>query len=251
MQELQKRLRRELEQDKHVRIMETAEWCVPVFTIEVTYRPIKRIKMDVLMKMMLLSFQQAEIEGSKQLSEILLVEQLFIDDLIGLMKKSGLITVTNERIFLTSKGEEQLSKGIFEEEQDPETEELLYSQTHDQFLPGEIKPALEGEEHLQVFRYTPEKRLARFRWEEETVVEALLKKGVEEHSELQIVIGDIVSTEELYVDDVPCFEFLLFNEKEDLFYTRVWNTLTDEWDSVLEQQIQEKEKTTWREKYLG
>jgi len=251
MQELQKRLRRELEKDTNIRILEASEWCVPIFTIEVTYHPVKRIKMDVLMKMMLLSFQQAEIENGKQLSDILLVEQLFIEDLIGLMKKSGLITVTNERILLTARGEEQLSKGIFEEEQEPETEQLLYSQIHDQFLDGEIKPALEGEEHLQVFRYTPEKRPARFRWEEETVVDALLKKGIEDQSDLQIVIGDIVSTEELYVDDVPCIEFLLFNEKEDLFYTRVWNTLTEEWDSLLEQKIQEQEKTTWREKYLG
>ncbi len=251
MQEQKKRLIRELQQNTNVKIMDSREWCVPVYTIEVTYRPIKRIKMDVLMKMMLLSFQKANIENARQLSEILLVDQLFVEDLISLMKKSGLIKVTTDKILLTSKGEEQLGRGIFEEEQELETEQLLYSQTHDSFLLGEIKPASEGEENLQVFRHAPEKRQARFRWEEDVVIEALHKKGVlEDKGETQIIIGDIVATEELYVDDVPCLEFILHNESDDSLYARVWNTLSDEWDKTLEEMLVEQERVSWREKYL-
>ena len=43
------------------------------------------------MKMMLIAFQKAEIETAEELSEILLVEQLFIDDLIAKMTSSGVI----------------------------------------------------------------------------------------------------------------------------------------------------------------
>lgn len=91
MQSLQKRLEKEIYQNSKVKIMESLNWCVPVHTIEVEYKRVKRTKMDVLMKMMLISFQKANINTSAQLSELLMVEQLFIDDLIEVMRKSGLI----------------------------------------------------------------------------------------------------------------------------------------------------------------
>lgn len=158
MQSLQNRLKQEIQQNSKLKIMESFLWCVPIHTIEVEYKRIKRTKMDVLMKIMLISFQKTDITSSMQLSELLLVENLFIDDLIDVMKKSGLIEKEEDSISLTSKGIQQLEEGIFEEEQEPGTQNILYSPSHEAFLKGEIKPASEGEELLEVYRYAKEEK---------------------------------------------------------------------------------------------
>lgn len=249
MQSLQKRLEQEIYQNSKVKIMDSTLWCLPVHTVEVQYKRVKRIKMDVLMKMMLISFQKAEISSSAQLSELLIVEQLFIEDLIEVMTKSGLIERKETNIVLTAKGTQQLEQGIFEEEQDAGTHNILYSPTHKNFLTGEIKPASEGEELLQVYRYAKEEK--KLSIENTTLLEALHHSNVESNEgEELIVISEIISSSELYVDDIPCLEYIIYNEQEDLFFARVWNTLTDQWDEAIETQLNEKERLSWREKFL-
>ena len=81
MQELQKRLTKELQQSMKVKIIHSATWSIPVHSIEVEFKPVKRTKMDVLMKMMLITFQKASVSKAEELSDLLLVEQLFIEDL--------------------------------------------------------------------------------------------------------------------------------------------------------------------------
>lgn len=249
MQSLQKRLEKEIYQNSKVKIMESLNWCVPVHTIEVEYKRVKRTKMDVLMKMMLISFQKANINTSAQLSELLLVEQLFIDDLIEVMRKSGLIEKREANIVLTAKGKQQLEQGIFEEEQEPGTHNILFSPTHKNFLSGDIKPASEGEELLQVYRYAKdEKKMA---IEQAILLDALHQSNIEEHEgEELIIISEIISSTEMYIDDIPCLEYIIYNEQEDLFFARVWNTLTDQWDEALETQLNEKERLSWRKKFL-
>lgn len=249
MQSLQKRLEQEIYRNSKVKIMESLLWCVPVHTIEVNYRRVKRTKMDVLMKMMLISFQKAEISSSSQLSELLLVEQLFIEDLIEVMKKSGLIEKRETNMVLTAKGLLQLEQGVFEEEQEPGTHNILYSPTHHTFLTGEIKPASEGEELLQVYRYAKEEQ--KLSIENSTLLEALLHSNIESmEGEELITISEIISSSELYIDDIPCLEYIVYNEQEDLLYARVWNTLTDQWDEALETQLNENERLSWRERFL-
>ena len=249
MQSLQKRLEKEIYQNSKVKIMESLNWCVPVHTIEVEYKRVKRTKMDVLMKMMLISFQKTNINTSAQLSELLMVEQLFIDDLIEVMRKSGLIEKREANIVLTAKGKQQLEQGIFEEEQEPGTHNILFSPTHKNFLAGDIKPASEGEELLQVYRYAKdEKKLA---IEQAILLDALHQSNMEDHEgEELIIISEIISSTEMYIDDIPCLEYIVYNEQEDLFFARVWNTLTDQWDEALETQLNEKERLRWREKFL-
>lgn len=249
MQSLQKRLEQEINQNAKVKIMESRLWCVPVHTVEVEYKRVKRTKMDVLMKMMLISFRKVEISSTAQLSELLMVEQLFIEDLIEVMKKSGLIEKREVNIALTAKGIQQLEQGIFEEEQEPGTHNILFSPTHNNFLSGEIKPASEGEELLQVYRYAKdEKKLS---IENGTLLEALHQYDIEgNEGEELIIISEVISSSELYIDDIPCLEYIIYNEQEDLFFARVWNTLTDQWDESLETQLNEKERLSWREKFL-
>ncbi|TQR07480.1 hypothetical protein [Psychrobacillus soli] len=252
MKNLEKRLKNELQQNNKVKILHSSRWSLPIHSIEVEYKPVKRTKMDVLMKMMLIAFQKAEIAEAAQLSELLLVEQLFVEDLINIMSRTRLIEKKDGLFVLTSKGNQQLEDGIFEEEQDMESQIVLYSTTHEAFLPGDIKPAMDGEAELTTFRYVKEDYLdAELSFEHEQVIDALQTKGVETaEGDEQVVISEIQSTTDLYVDDIPCFEFILHNKEENIFYARVWNTLLERWDEVVENKVNEKERLAWREKYL-
>ncbi|WP_229707702.1 hypothetical protein, partial [Sphingobacterium alkalisoli] len=156
MQNLEKRLKNELQQNNKIKILHSTSWSLPIHSIEVEYRPVKRTKMDILMKMMLIAFQKAEIVEAKQLSELLLVEQLFVEDLIDIMGRTGLIEKKDELFSLTHKGYQQLENGIFEEEQEAETQVVLYSTSHETFLNGDIKPAMDGEDELATYRYVKE-----------------------------------------------------------------------------------------------
>ena len=250
MNELEKRLKKELLQNVQAKIVSSTAWTIPLHTIEVEYKPVKRIKMDVLMKMMLITCQKAQVTSAKQISELLLVEQLFMEDLINIMKKTRLIKITDHVFTLTEKGFKQLEDGIFEEELDTQTQNLLYSPSHTTFLQGEIKPALDGEETLKLFRYASEEK-KRIKWEDVVLIDALQANGMNTvDRDLQTVVSEIISNSELYVDDVPCFEFILYNKSEDLLYARVWNTFLDQWDEILENELNERERVAWRETYL-
>ena len=250
MMELEKRLKKELQQTIQAQIVSSTAWTIPLHTIEVEYRPVKRIKMDVLMKMMLITCQKAEVTSAKQISELLLVEQPFMEDLISIMKRTHLIHIKDQILTLTEKGSKQLEDGIFEEELDVRIQNLLYSVSHRGFIQGEIKPALDGEETLKLYRYASTEK-GRLKWEDSFLVDALQANGMETvDGDLQTVVSGIVSTSELYVDDVPCFEFILYNKSEDLLYARIWNTFLDQWDEALENELDEKEQVQWREKYL-
>lgn len=251
MIELEKHLKKELLQNVQAKVVSSTAWTIPLHTIEVEYKPVKRIKMDVLMKMMLITCQKAKVTSAMQISELLLVEQLFMEDLINIMKRTQLIEIKNQVYTLTEKGIKQLNDGIFEEELDAQSQNLLYSPSHSTFLQGEIKPALDGEETLNLFRYASEEKV-RFKWAEDVLVDALQANGMEKvDGDLQTVVSEIVSNTELYVDDVPCFEFILYNTSEDLLYARVWNTFLDQWDETLENELNEKERVIWREKFLN
>ena len=250
MRDLEKRLKKELQQNIKVKLIDSASWSIAVHSIEVEFKPIKRTKMDVLMKMMLLTFQKAKITKADQLSDLLLVEQLFLEDLLNIMGRTGLIEKRESVFTLTDRGLRQLENGIFEEEQETKTHTLLYSPCHEDFLQGEIKPALDGEEELEIYRYAKEES-AKIKFEDLQVINALRTSGVEaEEGDIQTVVSEIVSTSELYIDDVPCLEFILYNEEEDLLYARVWNTLLEKWDETLENELNEKERGNWKEKYL-
>jgi len=253
MQNLEKRLKNELQQNNKVKILNSSSWSLPIHSIEVEYKPVKRTKMDVLMKMMLIAFQKAEIVDAVQLSELLLVEQLFVEDLINIMKRTGLIENRDDLFSLTNKGYQQLENGIFEEEQEMESQVILYSTSHESFLNGDIKPAMDGEDELVTYRYVKEDYLdAELSFENEQVIDALKTKEVKkEEADVQVVISEIQSTTELYIDDIPCFEFILHNKEEDILYARVWNTLLERWDEKLENQLNEKQRVAWREKYLS
>ncbi|MGG2103880.1 hypothetical protein [Lysinibacillus pakistanensis] len=134
MSKLQQRLLRELQQNRMIKIVKTDEWCIPIATVEVTYEPVRRSTMDVLMTMLLTSIREANFSSAQELSELLLVDPLFIADLVSLMSRVNLIDKQEGFYQLTSKGQQQLERGIFEEELELETATLYYSPCHLAFL---------------------------------------------------------------------------------------------------------------------
>lgn len=103
---------RELQQNRNIKIVKTAEWCIPIRTVDVTYKPVRRSTMDVLMTMLLLSIQEADFGNTQELSELLLVDPLFIEDLISLMIRVNLVRNEDDFYRLTEKGQQQLERGI-------------------------------------------------------------------------------------------------------------------------------------------
>lgn len=253
MHELEKRLKKELLQNLKVKIVHSDIWSIPVHSIEVEFKPVKRIKMDVLMKMMLLTFQKAKIQHAEELSELLLVEQLFIQDLIDIMLRTHVMEKNDGIYKLTGKGSQQLEDGVFEEEQEAESRNVLYSPCHETFLEGNIKETLSNLEELEIYRYVKEGYLdEELTFESEPLIHAIQSRFAKSREDsVQTVISEIVTTTDLYIDDIPCLEFILFNKEEDIMYARVWNTLVERWDEKLENQLNEKERVTWRKEYLG
>lgn len=248
IQSLQQSLESELTKNSKASILQADTWCVPVHTLNVTYKPVVRTKMDILMKMLFLSLKDTKFESAEQISEILLVEQLFVEDLLSKMQKTGLIAKVESFYQLTEKGQKQFANGVFEEEQDETATELLYSPTHDSFLNGDLEEVLEFEDFPeQIFRYQIQQNQ---HTEDKLVIQELqaINEDNDDTEENKLFITSIDSVEDVQVNDVPCIEFLLYEEDKDLFTSRVWNTLLDKWDERLEQLIGENEKSTWRDK---
>ena len=250
MNELKGRLTKELQHDFNVKIMDSLSWSLPFHSIEIGYQTVKRTKMDILMKMMLISFQKAEIASAEELSDILLVEQLFINDLVSKMSRTGLIEKRGGSFALTEAGDQQLENGIFEHEPERGTTTALYSPHHGAFLGGDLTKGTYEEK--KIYRHQAElDDWAVTSIEDAVVLNALKTMAIESgEGNVQVVVSEIISVSDLKINLVPCLEFRLYNEAEDLFYARVWNTLSEHWDETLETQLNDKERKEWRETYL-
>ncbi|OKL36897.1 hypothetical protein [Domibacillus mangrovi] len=248
MNKLKKRLRATLLENPAVQIKESVMWNLPVVTFDVAFKRVKRSKMDILMKMLLLAFEQANIRRAANLSEMLLVEELFIVDLIEKMQRMGLIHLEKEGYKLTQKGHEQLKTGIIDEEMEEEWTVLFYSPSHDKFWPAMTEPVPVTEEELSLYRYVNNQDLIN--------VDRMLKILAErenrmEENGFQTVVDDVKSFNQRMVQHAPCLEFRMYNKEQDIFYARVWNTWLERWDDALEKQIEEQERLEWREKWTA
>jgi predicted transcriptional regulator len=248
MDKLKKHLHSILLENPAIQIKKSVMWHLPMMTYNVAFQRVKRSKMDILMKMMLLTFEQAEIRRAANLSELLLVEELFIADLLKKMQRMGLIRLENESYKLTSKGHEQLKSGIMVEEMEEEATVLLYSPVHDEFWPEMTEPLPETNEDLPLFRYANNQDLINA----DRILQVLAEKENRlEENGFQTVVADVNSFDLKKVEHIPCLEFQLYNKGQDIFYARVWNTWLKRWDNTLEKQIEEKERLEWREKWMA
>jgi hypothetical protein len=248
MDKLTKKLRGVLLQNKAIEIKESVSWYLPVTTYKVAFKRVKRSQMDILMKMMLLTFEQTDIRRAANFAELLLVEELFVVDLLQKMQRMGLIQLEKEIFKLTTRGHEQLKTGIIADEMEEEFTEVVYSTIHDEFWPEMTEALPEIHQELPIYRY--EKKNDSINAERILQVLAERENGQEEDG-FQTVISEVCGFEEERVEHVPCLEFQVYNKEQDIFYARVWNTWLGRWDDLLEKQIEEQEMLQWREKWMA
>ncbi|MFF5995013.1 nucleoside-diphosphate sugar epimerase [Lysinibacillus sp. KU-BSD001] len=243
---LQKQLASQLTQLDGAKIVHDMRFCIPVHTFKVTYHPVLKKPMDILMKMMLLSFQTGVFQDGETVADVLLVEPLFINDLLNKMIKTGLVE-KDTTLQLTPKGEKQLAEGVYEEELDAVSDVLQYSPLHESFLRGDIETVLDFDEFPDELSYASDMEVGQL--DEQQMME-LLTDQQEDEEELNTYVTSILSSEEIQINDVPCLAFILHNESEDALYARVYNTLTNEWDKQLEDVLHANERAMWKERYL-
>ncbi|RNF38131.1 hypothetical protein [Planococcus salinus] len=241
MDKLKAKLRSELAGNPDVSVLDEKVWQLPIVSYDVSFDRVKRFRMDILMKMLLLAFQETDIRRAATLAEMLSVEELFVSDLISKMKRTGLILLGKKGYVLTPKGYDYLEKGIFEESLDREQAIISYSAAHDDYRMAETGSPSPGGE-LPVYRYAMEKHA-----DTEAMLNLLSEEKETAEEKFQIIVSGIADCEERTADYVPCLEFQLHDHKQDIVYARVWNTMTGSWDETLEKQIEEQEVVTWRE----
>ncbi|WP_298825536.1 hypothetical protein [uncultured Planococcus sp.] len=228
--------------DPDVAIINEKRWKLPAVLYDVSFDRVKRLKMDILMKMLLLAFQEADIRRAATLSDMLFVEELFISDLIGKMQRTGLIGLEKQGYKLTAKGYDYLGKGIFEEEMAGSETVIAYSAVLDDYWLAADDVFPEAEDTLPIYRYPVKGSLNKDR-----MYQLLSKEGSNLGEEsFQTLITGITGCIEQDTVHIPCFEFQLYNQKQDIFYARVWNTLNSSWDETLEKQIEAREVVKWR-----
>lgn len=237
-----KELRANLLANPDVSIIKDQMWKLPIVLYDVGFGRVKRLKMDVLMKMLLFAFQEADIHRPANLAEMLLVEELFIRDLIGKMQRTGLIQLEKKGYKLTAKGYDYLERGIFDEEMEGDETVVSFSTVHDDYLLSAEAGHPEAEETLLLYRYLVKGSLNKDRMQQ-LLSKEMVYSGEES---FQVIVTEITSCIEQVTDFIPCIEFQLYDRKQDIFYARVWNTLTAAWDEKLAKQIEEREVVKWR-----
>ncbi|PIC64554.1 hypothetical protein CSV79_06250 [Sporosarcina sp. P13] len=238
MDSLRKKLQREIQQQTDIQIQQSDSWGLPIDLVKIPYTTIKRTTMDILMKMILLTVQKLEVSKPKMIAEFLAVEPLFVEDLFTRMEVTNMIEQRKRIYRLTKVGIEQLQSGIYEHPAKKKDTNFYYSSYHDSIL------SQYGEgprnEKLKPFRLATKQQNGAEDLPKEQLRTALLQAGVEEaEGSLQIVIDKIGIPMTMESQYIPCVEFYVYNRTEDRYYTRVWNTLLEQWDERLEKLIDE------------
>lgn len=243
MEKLKSELRSSLLAASDVSITDERVWKLPVVLYDVSFDRVKRLKMDILMKMLLFAFQESEIRRAATLADMLMVEELFVRDLMEKMQRTGLIELQKKGYGLTAKGFDYLEKGIFDEEMEDEATVISFSAVHDEYLLPSDHMHPEAEERMPRYRYDG----VRGSLKKERMQKLLAKEMVyPAEDNFQIIATDITACIEQETVFVPCLEFQLYDRKQDIFYARVWNTFKGSWDETLAKQIEEREVVKWR-----
>lgn len=251
MDELKNRLTRELGRNLQVKIKAVETWNLPIHPVKVNFETVRQTKMDVLMKMLLIAFREADFAEVSELSDILLVEPIFIENLTRKMTYAGLIEKNPSFFTLTTKGLDQLAAETFIDQVEEASETLIYSPCHGKLLAGALEE--EPNDEFADYRFYDDFT----NWELKEIDRSMIHKGLQpfiaesEKPNVQTIVSEILSIAPLPIEVIPCIEFRLYNQTEDIFYARVWNTMLNIWDETLEAQINERDRKNWRKMYIN
>lgn len=234
MKQLKKRLIDGLRQNPNLQIERELIWTLPVQMIKVDYETVQQSKMDILMKMILKTIQQATFTSIEQLVDVLMVESLFVKHMLDKMEGAQIIHSLEEGSYeLTEKGLQQLSEGLFTTEAKMYAETMLYSSYHQAFIENQSEIAVEEQIQAEYRHYNHFSN-----WEIDDLshqeVEQELGKNIQsDQSHIQTIISSIDEITLTGMDFIPCIEFVIYDWKEKAGYTKIWNTYRNEWDEIL------------------
>ncbi|MBD7906734.1 hypothetical protein [Sporosarcina gallistercoris] len=250
MDELKQRLHKELQQSLDNKVLSDLSWALTAQKVRVSYKTVTKTKMDVLMKMMLITLQQLSIEHPEELAQVLGVELLFVEDLLSIMKGAGLI-VNKDVWSVTELGVSQLTTGMLLHESEVEETVLIVSPLHNEFL--DVQNSQPLQESQDRFRYEEDPS----NWSTNNLPTDLVRTHLsafveqENTSERQRVVEQVLKVEKVEQIPIPCFEFHVHNTTQDTLFARIWNSYTEQWDETLEQMVMTKERSSWRNRYIN
>ncbi|ARF16926.1 hypothetical protein [Sporosarcina ureae] len=240
MDSLRKRLQQELQQQPDIEIQQSDSWGLPVELINIQYTTIKRTTMDILMKMILLTIQKIEVSESKMIAEFLAVEPLFVENIFLKMQKAQMIELRAGSFMLTKTGVSQLQSGIYEHPPKKREMKFYYSGCHDAILCQQPENVFTTK--VKAFRIAKNQTKKVETIDDEKMRTALLSARAEiTEGAFQEVINTMEPPQGIETQLIPCVEFYIWNRTENNYFTRVWNTLTEEWDELLEKLIDEQD----------
>ncbi|WP_342536254.1 hypothetical protein [Sporosarcina sp. FSL K6-3508] len=243
MDSLRKKLQKELQQQPDLQIKQSASWGLPVQLVKVPYSTIKRTTMDILMKMILLTIQKLDVTEPKTIADFLAVEPLFVKDLFEKMQRTKMIQQRKGIFELTKIGVEQLQSGVYEHPPEKNEKNFYYSLSHREIVCEEKENILTAK--VPPFRLAKKQVHDVENLDRELLRIVLLSVETEtSEGSLQMVVDKIETPIQLADKLIPCMEFLVYNRVEKVYFTRVWNTLTEQWDEVLEKYIEEMDPLT-------
>lgn len=249
MEQLIKRLQKEIARTHDAALVDTVQWTVPMQRLTVTYAPVERLSMDILMKMLLMAFHELHVTALEQISELLAVEHLFVADLTETLLRNELVIREENGVYtLTPRGQRQLADGVLEDALNEQTQSVLYSALHDAYF-TENADALLDMELPEPYEYVEEPSITEPTVQHDVLL-PLLQQHHDTNADMKTYVTSIKEARVTDIIEVPCIAFVLYNEHDDAFSARVWNTLLNRYDDVLETHYREHAITVWRNTLL-
>lgn len=232
-------LERELKQTLGCEVKRVELFALPMHTMDVTFSPIIKKRMDILMKILLSAAQSGQFQTVQELSDMLHVEELFVSDLLEQMQRSKLVAIIDGYYMLTPTGEKQLAEGVYEEQLEEETASLLYSPVHEDYFLDDVEEMLELEELVDTLIEESELTLR-----EDMICETLQteKRKVDP----AIYVLSMNEAVERQIHDIPYVAFVCYDRKGDRSFIRTHSFLTNGWDDVVDRYLAKEKLQQWK-----
>lgn len=245
MEALIQRLQKDVARTKDAKLVATESWTIPMQRLHVTYAPVQRLSMDILMKMLLMTFHELHITSLHAVSDLLAVEHLFVEDLTNTLLRNELVTIIESVYTLTTRGEEQLASGVLEDALQTQEIDLTYSPLHNAYFTEDVD-ALYDAVLPEPYAYVDEACIQQATAPQDALI-ALLQQLQPNDTDVKAYVSSLKDCSMTEMLEVPCIAFVLYDARDDVFSTRVWNTLTNRYDDVLEAHFLEHAMATWRQ----
>ena len=241
-------------EQSHLRMLGNDSWVFPLQQAEIQMKTVVRSQMDVLMKMILKILDRLAVKEPNEISELLAVETIFVDHMLELMMQNNMVEKIDTIYRLTTSGSMHLTKGTFAHDPMDEDMEIAYSSYHSESLKRDHGfNIVDEDENVPDFRFKEEAEMMDVTQLDDSKIRQMIQDSDYEFlvENGQKLIEEICSVELKENLRAVCLEFHLHDRTEDTVFIRVWNTWTGKFDPLFENELNQKDATRLRKKYIG